>query len=188
MANVKKEINRRLKHYNEFVVPSLVKEFNYKNVMEVPKIDKIILSSRLGHEKDNSKSFNLAVDELSTIAGQKAITSKAKKSVANFKLREGQKIGAKATLRGSRMYEFLDRLISVALPRVRDFQGLNTKSFDGKGNYSFGVTEQIIFPEIVYDKIEKIRGFDIIIVTTAKTNQEALSLLTLMGLPFKKVK
>lgn len=184
----KKELNRRHIMYNNLVVPALIKEFGFKNIMQVPKFEKIVLSSRLGKEKDNSKSYNLAVEELNTIAGQKSIPSVSKKAVANFKLRKGQKIGAKVTLRGERMYEFLDRLISIALPRVRDFRGLNLKSFDGKGNYSFGITEQIIFPEIVYDKIEKIRGFDIIIVTSAKTDQQALALLTMIGMPFKKGK
>ena len=183
-----KVINRRHAYYNEVVKNELKSKFGYKNVMEIPKLDKIVLSLRLGKEKDNAKSFNTAVDELSLIAGQKAVVTYAKKSVANFKLRQGQKIGAKVTLRGERMYEFFDRLISVALPRVRDFQGLSTTSFDGRGNYSFGVKEQIIFPEIVYDKIDAVRGFDIMFITTAKTNEEALELLKLMGVPFKKVK
>ena len=183
-----REINRRHAYYNEVVKKGLTEKFGYKNVMEVPKIDKIVLSLRLGKEKDNAKSFNTAVEELSLIAGQKAVVTVAKKSVANFKLREGQKIGAKVTLRGEKMYEFFDRLISVALPRVRDFQGLSTTSFDGRGNYSFGIKEQIIFPEIVYDKIDAVRGFDIMIITTAKSNEEALELLKLMGVPFKKVK
>ena len=174
--------------YNEKIADSLMKEFNYASKMEVPKLEKIVLSLRLGKEKDNAKTFNTAVDELSLIAGQKAVVTYAKKSVANFKLREGQKIGAKVTLRGDKMYEFFDRLISVALPRVRDFQGLSTTSFDGRGNYSFGVKEQIIFPEIVYDKIDAVRGFDIMMITTAKSNEEALELLKLMGVPFKKVK
>lgn len=185
---MEKELNRCHAYYNEVVKPELMKELNYKNIMECPKLDKIVLSLRLGKEKDNSKSFNIAVDELSTIAGQKALVTYSKKSVANFKLRKGQKIGAKVTLRGERMYEFFDRLVSVALPRVRDFQGLETTSFDGKGNYSFGIKEQIIFPEIVYDKIEKVRGFDVMFITTAKTNEEAFALLTKMGLPFKKVR
>ena len=185
---MEKNINKRHAYYNEVVKKSLTEKFGYKNVMEVPKIDKIVLSLRLGKEKDNAKSFNTAVEELSLIAGQKAVVTVAKKSVANFKLREGQKIGAKVTLRGEKMYEFFDRLISVALPRVRDFQGLSTTSFDGRGNYSFGIKEQIIFPEIVYDKIDAVRGFDIMIITTAKTNEEALELLKLMGVPFKKVK
>ena len=183
-----KVLNRRHAYYNEVVKNELKEKFGYKNVMEIPKLDKIVLSLRLGKEKDNAKSFNTAVDELSLIAGQKAVVTYAKKSVANFKLRQGQKIGAKVTLRGERMYEFFDRLISVALPRVRDFQGLSTTSFDGRGNYSFGVKEQIIFPEIIYDKIDAVRGFDIMMITTAKTNDEARELLKLMGVPFKKVK
>ena len=185
---MEKQINRRHAYYNEVVKKGLVEKFGYKNVMEVPKLEKIVLSLRLGKEKDNAKTFNTAVEELSLIAGQKAVVTYAKKSVANFKLRQGQKIGAKVTLRGERMYEFFDRLISVALPRVRDFQGLSTTSFDGRGNYSFGVKEQIIFPEIIYDKIDTVRGFDIMFITTAKTNEEALELLKLMGVPFKKVK
>ena len=183
-----KELNRRHAHYNEVVKGALKEKFGYKNVMEIPKLDKIVLSLRLGKEKDNAKTFNTAVEELSLIAGQKAVVTYAKKSVANFKLRQGQKIGAKVTLRGEKMYEFFDRLISVALPRVRDFQGLSTTSFDGRGNYSFGVKEQIIFPEIIYDKIDAVRGFDIMFITTAKSNDEALELLKLMGIPFKKVK
>ena len=183
-----KVINRRHAYYNEVVKAQLKEKFGYKNVMEVPKLDKIVLSLRLGKEKDNAKSFNTAVEELSLIAGQKAVVTYAKKSVANFKLRQGQKIGAKVTLRGEKMYEFFDRLVSVALPRVRDFQGLSTTSFDGRGNYSFGVKEQIIFPEIIYDKIDAVRGFDIMFITTAKSNDEALELLKLMGVPFKKVK
>ena len=183
-----KVLNRRHAYYNEVVKAQLKEKFGYKNVMEVPKLDKIVLSLRLGKEKDNAKAFNTAVEELTLIAGQKAVITTAKKSVANFKLREGQKIGAKVTLRGDKMYEFFDRLISVALPRVRDFQGLSTTSFDGRGNYSFGVKEQIIFPEIVYDKIDAVRGFDIVFITTAKTNEEALELLKLMGVPFRKVK
>ncbi len=182
----KKELNRKHIYYKENVVPALIKEFSYKNIMEVPKLEKIVLSIRLGKEKDNSKSFNLAVDELSSIAGQKAMVTTAKKSVANFKLRKGQKIGAKVTLRGERMYEFFDKLVSIALPRVRDFQGVNPTSFDGKGNYSFGIKEQIIFPEIIYDKIEHVRGFDIMIVTTANTDKEAFTLLDLMGMPFSR--
>ena len=185
---MEKVINRRHAYYNEVVKSALKEKFGYKNVMEVPKLDKIVLSLRLGKEKDNAKAFNTAVEELTLIAGQKAVITTAKKSVANFKLREGQKIGAKVTLRGEKMYEFFDRLISVALPRVRDFQGLSTTSFDGRGNYSFGVKEQIIFPEIVYDKIDSVRGFDIMFITTAKSNEEALELLKLMGVPFKKVK
>ena len=185
---MEKELNRRHAYYNEVVKPALKEKFGYKNVMQIPHMDKIVLSLRLGKEKDNAKSFNTAVDELSLIAGQKAVVTYAKKSVANFKLRQGQKIGAKVTLRGEKMYEFFDRLISVALPRVRDFQGLSTTSFDGRGNYSFGVKEQIIFPEIIYDKIDAVRGFDIMFVTTANTNEEAFELLKLMGVPFRKKK
>ena len=183
-----KELNRRHAYYNEVVKKALQEKFGYKNIMEVPKLDKIVLSLRLGKEKDNAKTFNTAVDELSLIAGQKAVVTYAKKSVANFKLRQGQKIGAKVTLRGEKMYEFFDRLISVALPRVRDFQGLSTTSFDGRGNYSFGVKEQIIFPEIIYDRIDAVRGFDIMLITTAKSNEEALELLKLMGVPFRKAR
>ena len=187
MATKKTETGIRLKDkYRNEVVPALIKEFGYKNVNEVPKIEKIVLSMGLGAEKDNSKSFNIAVDELAVIAGQKPAITTAKKSIANFKLREGQKIGAKVTLRGKRMYEFLDRLIAIALPRIRDFRGIDaTTGFDGRGNYSYGIKEQLIFPEIVYDKIEKIRGFDINFVTTAKTDDEARKLLKLMGMPFK---
>ena len=172
--------------YLSEVVPALVKEFGYKNVNEVPKIEKIVLNMGLGAEKDNSKSFNIAVDELAVISGQKPMITTAKKSIANFKLREGQKIGAKVTLRGKRMYEFMDRLIAIALPRIRDFRGIDaTTGFDGRGNYSYGIKEQLIFPEVIYDKIEKIRGFDINFVTTAKTDDEARKLLKLMGMPFK---
>lgn len=177
--------NRLNDKYVKEVVPALVKEYGYKNINEVPKLEKIVLNMGLGDVKDNSKSFNLAVEELATIAGQKPVVTKAKKSVANFKVREGQKIGAKVTLRGERMYEFFDKFISIALPRVRDFRGVGATAFDGRGNYSYGVREQLIFPEIVYDKIEKIRGFDICFVTTAKTDDEARSLLKLMGMPFK---
>ena len=172
--------------YNNEVVPALLKKFGYKNVNEVPKIEKIVLNMGLGDIKDNSKSFNIAVDELAVISGQKPAVTTAKKSIANFKLRAGQKIGAKVTLRGQRMYEFMDRLISIALPKVRDFRGIDaTTGFDGRGNYSYGIKEQLIFPEIVYDKIEKIRGFDINFVTSAKTDDEARELLKLMGMPFK---
>ena len=180
-----KEINRRHAYYNEVVKKELVDKFGYKNVMEIPKIDKIVLSLRLGKEKDNAKTFNTAVDELSLIAGQKAVVTVAKKSVANFKLREGQKIGAKVTLRGEKMYEFADRLINLALPRVRDFRGVNPNAFDGRGNYALGVKEQIIFPEISYELVEKLRGFDVAVITTAKTDDEAKALLTKMGMPFK---
>ncbi len=181
------EVNRLKNKYKTEIVPALVSEFGYKNINEVPKLDKIVLNMGLGDVKDNSKSFNLAVEELEAIAGQKPVVTKAKKSVANFKLREGQKIGAKVTLRGTRMYEFLDKFIAIALPRVRDFRGLNPNAFDGRGNYAYGVKEQLIFPEIVYDKIEKIRGFDVCFITTANTDNEARSLLSKLGMPFKKV-
>ncbi len=171
--------------YKEQVVPVLREEFGYKNINEVPKISKIVLNMGLGEVKDNSKSFQIAVDELTAIAGQKAVATKAKKAISNFKVRQGQKVGAKATLRGDRMYEFLDRLISIALPRVRDFKGVSTKAFDGKGNYALGIKEQLIFPEIEYDKLDKIRGLDVIIVTSAKSDKEAKSLLEKMGMPFK---
>ncbi|KAI4453672.1 60s ribosomal protein l11-related [Holotrichia oblita] len=172
-------------HYSSVVVPALMKKFEYKNVNEVPKLEKIVLNMGLGDAKDNTKSFQMAVEELGLIAGQKPVVTRAKKSIANFKLRENQAVGAKVTLRGPRMYLFLDKLISVALPRVRDFRGISPKSFDQFGNYAFGVKEQIVFPEISYEKIEKVRGFDVIIVTTAKTSAESLALLTEMGLPFR---
>lgn len=181
-----KEQNRILTKYKEEVVPTLTKEFGYKNPMEVPKLVKIVLNMGLGEVKGNSKSFNIAVDELAVIAGQKPVVTTAKKSISNFGLREGQKIGAKVTLRGDKMYEFFDRLTAIALPRVRDFRGIPEKSFDGKGNYSMGIKEQLIFPEIVYEKVEKIRGFDITFVTTAKTDAEAKALLKALGLPFAK--
>ena len=182
----KKNTTFRLKDkYLTEVVPAMMKEFKYANVNECPKLEKIVLNMGLGDVKDNSKSLNLAVEELGLIAGQKPLITKAKKSVANFKVREGMKIGAKVTLRGERMYEFFDKFVSIALPRVRDFRGVNDKSFDGRGNYSYGVREQLIFPEIIYDKIEKIRGFDISFVTTAQSDDEARALLRYLGMPFK---
>ena len=181
-----KEQNQTLKRYKEEVVPFLMNEFKYKNVNEVPKLVKIVLNMGLGDVKDNSKSFNTAVDELTLIAGQKAVATKAKKAISNFKVREGMKIGAKVTLRGRRMYEFFDRLTAIALPRVRDFRGISDKSFDGRGNYSMGIKEQLIFPEISYDKVEKIRGLDISFITTAKSDEEAKALLKALGLPFAK--
>jgi len=177
--------NRLKEKYVKEVVPALIKEHGYKNVNEVPKLEKIVLNMGLGDVKDNSKSFNLAVEELAAIAGQKPVVTTAKKSVANFKVRQNMKIGAKVTLRGTRMYEFMDKFLAIALPRVRDFRGLDPNSFDGRGNYAYGIREQLIFPEIVYDKIEKIRGFDICFVTSAKSDDEARSLLRLMGMPFK---
>ena len=181
-----KEQNRLVKLYKETVVPSLQAEFGYKNVNEVPKLVKIVVNAGLGDVKSNSKSFNIALDELAVITGQKPIPTVAKKSISNFALREGQKIGAKVTLRGEKMYEFFDRLVAIALPRVRDFHGVSAKAFDGRGNYSLGIKEQLIFPEISYDKIEKVRGFDICFVTTAKTNAEAKALLKALGMPFSK--
>lgn len=181
-----KEQNQTAKRYKEEVVPALVKEFGYKNVNEVPKLVKIVLNMGLGDVKDNSKSFNTAVDELALIAGQKPVTTKAKKAISNFKVRQGMKIGAKVTLRGTRMYEFFDRLVGIALPRVRDFRGISDKSFDGRGNYSMGIKEQLIFPEISYDKVEKIRGLDVSFITTAKTDAESKALLKALGLPFAR--
>ena len=177
--------NRIKTLYKETVIPALVKKFGYKNVNEVPKLVKITINSGLGDVKDNSKSIQTAVEELRQISGQKPVLTAAKKSVANFKIREGQNVGMKVTLRGVRMYEFFDKFISIALPRVRDFKGVPTKSFDGRGNYAMGVKEQLIFPEIQYDQVEKVRGFDICIVTTAKTDEEARELLKAMGMPFK---
>lgn len=174
----------KAKYVNE-IVPALTKERGYTNIHQVPKLEKIVLNMRLGDIKDNAKSVQLAQAELEAIAGQKAIVTRAKKSVANFKLREGQVIGVKVTLRGDRMYEFLDRLISIALPRVRDFRGISGKSFDGRGNYAMGVKEQIIFPEIAYETVEKVRGFDVCIVTSAPNDDEAKALLVKFGMPFK---
>ncbi len=172
--------------YKSEIVDAMVKKFGYKNVMEVPKLDKIVINMGVGEAKDNSKVLEVAVKELETIAGQKVVTTKAKNSVANFKIREGMPIGCKTTLRGDKMYEFLDRLVNLALPRVRDFRGVSADSFDGRGNYALGIKEQIIFPEIEYDKIDKVRGMDVIIVTTAKTDEEARELLRLFNMPFKK--
>ena len=184
MADTKKAPNRVKEAYDKTVVPALIKKFNYKNVNQVPKLVKITINSGLGDVMDNSKSVQLAAEELKQISGQKPIMAKAKKSVANFKIREGQNVGMKVTLRGTRMYEFFDKLVSIALPRVRDFRGVPTKSFDGRGNYAMGVKEQLIFPEITYDQVEKIRGFDICITTTANTDEEARELLALLGMPF----
>ena len=178
MANRIKEL------YDQKVISEMIKKFNYKNVNQVPKLVKITINSGLGDIKDNSKSVQLAQKELELISGQKPVLTQAKKSVANFKVREGQNVGVKVTLRGTRMYEFFDKFVSVALPRVRDFRGVSKKSFDGRGNYSMGVKEQLIFPEISYDQVEKVRGFDICITTTANTDEEARELLTLLGMPF----
>jgi large subunit ribosomal protein L5 len=172
--------------YRETAIPGLKEKFHYENVMMIPKLDKIIINMGLGSEKDNPKGIETAVQQLSAIAGQAAVVTKAKKSVANFKVREGQNVGAKVTLRGDRMEEFMDKLVSIALPRVRDFRGVSTKAFDGRGNYALGVKEQLIFPEIEYDKVEKIRGMEMIFVTTAKTDEEAKELLSLLGMPFAR--
>lgn len=177
---------RLQEQYKKDIMPAMTKKFAYKNIMQVPKLDKIIVSVAAGEAKDNSKIIDSIMNDLSLITGQKPIVCKAKKSVANFKLRQGMKIGAKVTLRGQKMYEFLDRFFNVALPRVRDFRGINPNSFDGRGNYSVGVKEQLIFPEIDYDKIDQIRGMDVNIITTAKTDEEARELLSLLGAPFKK--
>jgi large subunit ribosomal protein L5 len=172
--------------YISEVVPALMKKFNYKNIMQVPKLEKIVVNMGLGDTKDNPKGLDSAVGDLTIITGQKPVVTKAKKSVANFKVREGMKIGAKVTMRGTRMYEFADRLMNVALPRVRDFRGVPDTSFDGRGNFAMGLKEQLVFPEIVYDNVDKIRGMDVIIVTTAKTDEEARELLALLGMPFKR--
>ena len=181
-----KYVNRLKARYDAEVVPALTKTFGYKNVMQVPKLEKIILNMRLGDIKDNSKSVQIAISELEKIAGQKPIETKAKKSIANFKVRDGMTVGAAVTLRGEKMWNFLDKLISIALPRVRDFKGVPASSFDGRGNYALGIKEQLMFPEISYDQIEKVRGFDVCIVTTAQTDEEAKELLKQLGMPFAK--
>ena len=170
--------------YKAEVAPALMKKYEYSSVMQIPKLDKIVINVGVGDAKDNAKAIDNVIADISLIAGQKAVPTFAKKSVANFKLREGMKIGAKVTLRGERMYEFMDKLFSFALPRVRDFKGINPNAFDGRGNYALGLKEQLIFPEIEYDKVEKVRGMDIIFVTTANTDEEAKELLTLFGAPF----
>lgn len=172
--------------YGTEIIDAMTKKFGYKNVMQVPKLEKIVINMGVGEAKENSKILDSAVRDMEIISGQKAIITKAKKSVANFKIREGMPIGCKVTLRGEKMYEFLDRLVNLALPRVRDFRGVNPNAFDGRGNYALGIKEQLIFPEIEYDKIDKVRGMDVIIVTTAKTDEEARELLTLFNMPFTK--
>ena len=172
--------------YKAEIAPALMKQFNYKSVMQIPKLDKIVVNVGVGDAKDNAKALDAVLRDLGIITGQKAVPTYAKKSVANFKIRQGQKIGAKVTLRGDIMYEFIDRLFHLALPRVRDFKGINPDAFDGRGNYSLGIKEQLIFPEIEYDKIDKIRGMDIVFVTTANTDEEARKLLSLMGAPFAR--
>ena len=179
-------MNRLEQKYKEVVTPSLMKKFNYKSVMEVPHVDKIVINMGIGEAISNPKVLDEAVAELAQITGQAPVITKAKKSIANFKLREGMPIGCKVTLRGEKMYEFVDRLINLALPRVRDFRGVNPNAFDGRGNYALGIKEQLIFPEIEYDKIDKVRGMDVIFVTTAKTDEEARELLTQFNMPFAK--
>ncbi len=179
-------MSRLKEQYQNEIVDAMTKKFGYKNVMEVPKLDKIVVNMAIGEAKENPKVLETAAAELETITGQHAVLTKAKKSIANFKIREGQAIGCKVTLRGEKMYEFLDRLVNLALPRVRDFRGVNPNGFDGRGNYSLGIKEQIIFPEIEFDKIDKVRGMDVIMVTTAKTDEEARELLRLFNMPFAK--
>ncbi|MDE7367247.1 MAG: 50S ribosomal protein L5 [Lachnospiraceae bacterium] len=179
-------MSRLRDQFNEKIVDEMMKKFEYKNKLQVPKLEKIVINMGVGEAKDNAKLLEAAVKDLEIISGQKAVVTKAKKSVANFKLREGMPIGCKVTLRGEKMYEFADRLINLALPRVRDFRGINPNSFDGRGNYALGIKEQLIFPEIEYDKIDKVRGMDVIFVTTANTDEEARELLTLFGMPFSK--
>ena len=179
-------MTRLQEKYRAEVVPALQQKFQYKNVMEIPRLEKIVINMGLGDCKDNAKALELAVTELATIAGQKPLVTKSKKSIANFKLRAGMNVGAKVTLRGDRMYEFADKLVSIVLPRVRDFRGVSAKAFDGRGNYALGIREQLLFPEIEYDKVEKVRGMEMIFVTTAHTDEECKELLRLMGMPFTK--
>ena len=181
-----KHVNRLAKKYKEEIVPALVKEFGYTSVMQAPKIEKIVLNCGVGEATSNSKALEEAVADIATITGQQPVVTKAKKSIATFKLRQGQAIGCKVTLRGTRMYEFLDKLVSIALPRVRDFRGISKNAFDGHGNYTLGVKEQLIFPEIDYDKVAKVRGMDIVVVTTARSDKEAHALLEKLGMPFRK--
>jgi len=180
-------VEPRLKElYKKTVIPAMMERFGYKNIMEVPRVEKVVINMGVGDAKENPKFLESAMEELAAITGQRPVATVAKKSVAAFKVRAGMKIGTKVTLRGDRMYEFLDRLFNIALPRVRDFRGVSPKSFDGRGNYALGIKEQLIFPEINYDKVEKVRGMDVIIVTTAKTDEEAKELLALLGMPFAK--
>jgi large subunit ribosomal protein L5 len=179
-------MNRLKERYVKEITPALMSKFSYESVMQVPKLDKIVINMGVGDAVANAKALDVAVEELATITGQKPVVTRAKKSIAGFRLREGMPIGAKVTLRGERMYEFIDKLVSVSLPRVRDFRGVSKKSFDGRGNYTLGVKEQLIFPEIDYDKVNKVRGMDIVIVTTANTDEEARELLTQIGMPFQK--
>lgn len=179
-------MSRLKEQYQNEIVDAMIKKFGYKNIMEVPKLDKVVINMGVGEARDNAKVLESAIADMEKIAGQKAVVTRAKNSVANFKIREGMPIGCKVTLRGERMYEFVDRLINLALPRVRDFRGVNPNAFDGRGNYALGIKEQLIFPEIEYDKIDKVRGMDVIFVTTAKTDEEARELLTQFNMPFAK--
>lgn len=179
-------MNRLKEKYVKEIVPSLMNKYNYKSIMEVPKLDKVVINMGVGDGASNAKLLDAAVSDLAKISGQKPVVTKAKKSIAGFKIREGQKIGCKVTLRGENMYNFVDKLISISLPQVRDFRGVSPKSFDGRGNYTLGIKEQLIFPEINYDEVVKVTGMDIVFVTTAKTNEEALHLLNAFGLPFRK--
>lgn len=179
-------MNRLQEQYNKEIVPAMISKFGYKNVMQVPKLSKIVVNMGVGEAKDNSKVLDAAVNDMTIITGQHPIITKAKKSIANFKIREGMPIGCKVTLRGDKMYDFADRLINLALPRVRDFRGVSADSFDGRGNYALGLKEQLIFPEIEYDQVDKVRGMDVVFVTTAKTDEEARELIRLFGMPFAK--
>ena len=179
-------MSRLKEQYQNEIVDAMIKKFGYKNIMEVPKLDKVVINMGVGEAKDNAKVLESAIADMEKIAGQKAVVTRAKNSVANFKIREGMPIGCKVTLRGEKMYEFVDRLINLSLPRVRDFRGVNPNAFDGRGNYALGIKEQLIFPEIEYDKIDKVRGMDVIFVTTAKTDEEARELLTQFNMPFAK--
>ena len=179
-------MSRLKEQYQNEIVDAMIKKFGYKNIMEVPKLDKIVVNMGVGEAKENAKLLEAAIKDMEAITGQKAVATKAKNSVANFKIREGMAIGCKTTLRGEKMYEFMDRLINLALPRVRDFRGVNPNAFDGRGNYALGIKEQLIFPEIEYDKVDKVRGMDIVIVTTANTDEESKELLTQLGMPFAK--
>jgi len=179
-------LSRLKEQYQNEIIDAMIKKFGYKNIMEVPKLDKVVINMGVGEARDNAKVLESAISDMEKIAGQKAVVTRAKNSVANFKIREGMPIGCKVTLRGERMYEFVDRLVNLALPRVRDFRGVNPNAFDGRGNYALGIKEQLIFPEIEYDKIDKVRGMDVIFVTTAKTDEEARELLRLFNMPFAK--
>ena len=179
-------MSRLKEQYQNEIIDAMIKKFGYKNIMEVPKLDKVVINMGVGEAKDNAKLLDAAIADMEKISGQKVVVTRAKNSVANFKIREGMPIGCKVTLRGERMYEFVDRLINLALPRVRDFRGVNPNAFDGRGNYALGIKEQLIFPEIEYDKVDKVRGMDVIFVTTAKTDEEARELLKLFNMPFTK--